>query len=298
MSAPDRTFRSAIDSGRLALSAELTLKRESTAVDVHEQVALFRDRVDALQVNDNPPAWVTMSALAATALVLEAGMDAVPILTCRDRNRIALQSDLLGLRALGVGSAVLIRGRRVGKKHALHGSTVFDLTGRELIAMASGLNEDPALSAGRELLIGTGAKAFRARPGWAAESLLARAEAGARFLQTQLCFNLDLLSHWLQQLVEAQLTWRYSIIVSVTALPSVETASWVKENMPDSKIPDALIERLAGADDPEREGIAICAETMRRIAELPAISGIHLMTMGNPGHLAAAIDESGLAAGA
>lgn len=288
------TFQGAIRAGRLALSAELTLARESTAADVARQAALFRDRVDGVQVNDNPLAWVHMSALAASSLLLAEGVDPVPILTCRDRNRIALHSDLLGLRALGASSVILTRGRRVGKKHALHASTVFDLTGRELIAMAAALNEDEALAETPGLLLGTGAKVYRARRGWAAESLLARAEAGAEFAQTQLCFNVSLLRQWMQRLVEAKLTWRYSVIVSVTVLPSVATARWVKENLPDSKVPEPLIRRLEQATDPEREGIAICAETMREIAEVPGVSGINLMTTGSPEQLAAAIDDSGL----
>ena len=98
----------------------------------------------------------------------------------------------------------------------------------------------------------------------------------------------------MQRLVEAQVTWRYSIIVSLTCLPSAETARWVKENMSDSKIPKGIIERLEQAADPEREGIAICAEKMQQIAEIPGISGVNLVTMGNPEHLAAAIDLSKL----
>lgn len=294
MKAVTRTFRQALEAGEFTLTAELSLTRESTADDLAAQVSLFEGRVDAVQVNDNPLAWVHLSALAACAIVRGEGMDCVPILTCRDRNRIGLMSDLLGLRALGVSSALLTRGRRVGKKHALHASTVFDMTGRELIAMAAGLNEDESLSAGQDLLIGTGVKAYRARPGWAAESLVARAEAGARFVQTQLCFNVDLLRHWMQRLVEAQVTWRYSVIVSLTVLPSVKTAAWVKEQMPDSKIPDAVIERLEGADDPRAEGVRQCVETLQAIAEVPGVSGVHLMTMGNPEDLAEAIDASGL----
>ena len=103
------TFRKAIQDGRFAVTAELSLKRESSAAEISRQALLFKDRVDAMQVNDNPLAWVHMSALAAASLLLKQGMDAMPILTCRDRNRIGLQSDLLGLRALGVSSAILTR---------------------------------------------------------------------------------------------------------------------------------------------------------------------------------------------
>ena len=291
---PVNTFQKSIRDGRFALSAELSLKRESSSAEINRQALLFKDRVDAMQVTDNPLAWVHMSALAASGLLLQEGMDAIPILTCRDRNRIALQSDLLGLRALGVSSSILTRGRKVGKNHALHASTVFDLLGRELIAMAAALNEDEGLAKGEKLFIGTGAKAYRAHKGWVADTLVSRADAGAEFIQTQLCLNIDLLKNWMQCMVEAKLTWRFSIIVSMTCLPSAKSARWVKDNMTDSKIPKGLIERLEQSADPEQEGINICAEKMQQVAEIPGISGINLLSMGEPEHLGAAIDLSGL----
>jgi methylenetetrahydrofolate reductase (NADPH) len=287
------TFRAAVHGQRPTITAELTLGRGSTAADVAGQADLLRGKVDAMQVTDNPLAWVHMSALAGSALLLNAGMDAIPILSCRDRNRIALQSDLLGLRALGVSSLMLMRGRRVPRKHALHASTVFDLSGRELIAMARALDEDA--DAPDPFFIGIGAKAHRAREGWRAESLQAKAEAGAEFLQTQLCFNLDILRHYMDRLVEARTTWKFSVIVSLAPLPSADTARWVKEQMPDSKIPEALIKRLEQAPDPELEGIRICAEAMQEVAEIPGITGVHLMSTGSPEHISAAIDASRLA---
>lgn len=185
------------------------------------------------------------------------------------------------------------RGRRVGRKHALHASTVFDMLGRELISLGAGLGEET----GQPFFVGCGAKAGRVRPGWKAEGLQARADAGAGFMMTQLCFNLDLLSAWLEALVDRRLTWRFSVVVSLAAFPSAETARWVKANMVDSKIPDALIERMEHAQDEEAEGVAICAETMRSVAALPGVAGINLMSMGSPELLAAAIDASGLAPG-
>ncbi len=288
---PPRRFQAAVSGADTAISAELALHRNSDAGYIAAQAELFRARVDGLQIQDNPLAWVNMSVLAASSLLLAAGVDPVPRVTCRDRNRIGLLSDLLGLRALGVQSLLLGRGRRVGKKHPLHATTVFDMTGRELISMAAELDEDEASS---PFFIGTGAKAHRVKPGWRAEALTARGEAGAQFVQTQLCFNADLLKHWLDALVEAQLTWRYSIVVSLTVFPSADSARWVKENMLDSKIPDSIIERLEGADDEAAEGVAICAEAMREIAALPGVSGLHLMNLGEPELLAQAIDASGL----
>lgn len=288
---PSRRFQAAVSGAGTAISAELALHRDSDAQSIAAQAGLFRERVDGLQIQDNPLAWVNMSVLAASSLLLAEGVDPVPGLTCRDRNRIGLLSDLLGLRAIGVQSLMLGRGRRVGKQHPLHATTVFDMTGRELIAMAAELDEDEEA---RPFFIGTGAKAHRVKQGWAADALTSRGEAGAQYVQTQLCFNVDLLRHWLAAMVEARLTWRFSVVISLTVFPSADSARWVKANMSDSKIPDAVIERLDAADDEAAEGVAICAETMREIAGIPGVSGLHLMNLGEPELLAAAIDASGL----
>jgi methylenetetrahydrofolate reductase (NADPH) len=99
----------------------------------------------------------------------------------------------------------------------------------------------------------------------------------------------------MDRLVEARTTWKFSVIVSLAPLPSADTARWVKEQMPDSKIPEALIKRLEQAPDPELEGIRICAEAMQEVAEIPGITGVHLMSTGSPEHISAAIDASRLA---
>ena len=280
------TFREALRVGTLAMSAELTVQRNSTADDVRRQADLLGRLVDGIQVTDNPYAWVQMSALSAAAILLDHGFDAVPILSCRDRNRTALHSDLLGLEALGVSSMMLMRGHRVPKDHSLPAATVFDLTGRELIAMASALNSKP--------LIGTGARVFRPGPRWQAESLTARAAAGAGFIQTQLCLNMEILRRYMKRFVAAGLAERFSVMVSLSPLPSAQTALWVKKNMSDSRIPDTVVSRLEDAADPEQEGILICAELMQQVSEIPGVSGINLMTTGNPEAIPAAIRASAL----
>lgn len=292
-----RTFREAVQGERFTLTAELTVKRRTGADDIRRQADVLGRYVDAIQVTDNPYAWVQMSALAAAGILVDHGIDAVPILTCRDRNRIALEADLLGLRALGVTSLILTRGHRVPKKHAVQAQNVFDATGRDLIALAHSMGEDEDLPPGRAFFIGTGSRVFRPNPGWKAESLTERAAAGARFLQTQLCFNLDILRHYMQSMVEAKLTWRYSVIVSLAVLPSAVTAQWVKKNLSDSRIPKPVIQRLQDSADPAAEGIAICAELMQEIAQIPGVSGIHLMTTGDQDAIPAAIEASGLGRG-
>lgn len=279
-------FKRAVCGDTFAIAAELTLKRDSTAGDVLSQAETLGRWVDGIQVTDNPYGWVQMSALSAAAILTEQGFDPVPVLTCRDRDRLALESDLLGLGALGVTSLMLMRGHRVPKDHAVPATTVFDLAGRELISLATSLDS--------EFFIGTGARMFRPGPRWRADSLTARSEAGACFVQTQLCFNMKIIRQYMQRFVAAGLDRKFSVMVSLSPLPSATTANWVRKNMSDSRIPAALIKRLENANDPAREGIEICAELMREISTVSGVSGVNLMTTGDPGAIPAAIRASGL----
>jgi methylenetetrahydrofolate reductase (NADPH) len=289
-----KKFREALQSQDFSISAELTLRREYTTSDVHRQVDTLGELVDGIQVTDNPWSWVQMSAVSAASLVLQKGIDPIPMLSCRDRNRIALESDLIGLRAMGVTSVLLTQGEKVPDDHQVKARGVFDTTSLELVTMAAALNDDPSLGPNEEFFIGTGAKVFRPPTEWPAEKLKARADAGARFLQSQFCFNTDIIREYMDALVRLKLTWKCAVIISLTVLPSVEAAIWLKKKIRQAKIPIRLIERLQDAADAELEGIKICSELMQEISEIPGISGVNLMTTGNPESIPAAIKASGL----
>jgi methylenetetrahydrofolate reductase (NADPH) len=285
-----KTFRKALQGTGFPITAELFLRRQSTVDDALQQASQLTGYVDAVQVADNPNSWVQISPLALSSLLIRQGIDPIPRLSCRDRNRIALQSDLLGLRAMGVSSLILVKGSPLPEGNDLNAKPVFDLNCPELVTMAQAMNEEDWPGAGHEFVIGTGATVFGPEPGWKADYLLARAKAGARFLQTQPCFNLVLLRRYLQGLVQAKVTWKYSVIVTLAPLPSANMARWLAENHQGTLIPDALIERLKNSADPEREGIEICTSLMREIVDIPGVSGINLLTLGRPEAVVAAIE--------
>ena len=270
------------------------MRREYTVSDVHRQVDTLGGLVDGIQVTDNPWSWVQMSAVSAASLVLQKGIDPIPMLSCRDRNRIALQSDLIGLRAMGVTSVLLTRGEKVPDDHQVKARTVLDTTSLELVTMAQELNNEPSLGSNEDFFIGTGVKVSRPPTGWPAEKLKERADAGARFLQSQFCFNTDIIREYMKALVRLKLSWKCAVIISLTVLPSAETAIWLKKKTRQAKIPLWLIERLQDAADAELEGIKICSELIQEISEIPGVSGINLMTTGNPESIPAAIKASGL----
>ncbi len=288
------TFRDALQGTGLPITAELSMPGRLTADDMLRQADRLADSVDAIQVAESLGSGVRAAPLALAGLLLRNGIDAVPRISCRNRNRIALQSDLLGFRALGIGSLVLVKGSHVPGEKASPAKSVFDANCPELVAMAQGITEETWRGSAHEFVIGTGATVYAPEPGWSAGYLQARAAAGARFLQTQPCFNIDLMSRYMEALVQAKLTWKFSVIVTLAPLPSVPVARWLMENGRSVLLPESILERLETARNPENEGIEICAGLMRDYSKLPGVSGFNLLALGKPAAVAAAIRASGL----
>jgi methylenetetrahydrofolate reductase (NADPH) len=289
-----RTFREAIQNRDFALTAQLNLARESDRESILEQAAVLAPQVDALQIPDNPDARVQLTPLAVSGILLENGIDPVAHLGCRDRNRLALESELLSLGLTGVTSLFLLRGDELPAGHRPKVQQVFELGGKKLIEAARALADDPSVPAVPDFCIGTAAMVFNPKAQWQPSSLLAKVEAGARFIQTQLCFDMAALRRYMTHLVDAQLTWRCAIIVSLAALPSAVSARWLRKNLRGSLVPMKVVRRLEQARDAEREGVAICAELLEELAEIPGVTGANLLTPGDPETVSAAIRASGL----
>jgi len=289
-----KTFREALQKKDFVITAELNLTRESDATAVVEQAAVLGTYVDAIQVPDSPDARVQMTPLAVSNILIQSEIDAIAHLSCRDRNRVALESELLSLGAVGVTSVLLLRGDELPRNHRPKVKQVFELGGKKLIETARALADDPTVASVPDFCIGTVATVFTPWAGWHPSSLLARVEVGARFIQTQLCFDMAALSRYMTHLVDSQLTWRTAIIVSLATLPSAVTARWLRKNLRGSLVPKKVVRRLEQARDPEQEGVAICAELLQKLGEIPGVSGAHLMTPGDPTTIPAAIQAAGL----
>ena len=289
-----KTFREAIQLRDFVISAELNLFRETDKAAVVEQATILAAHTDAIQLPDSPNARVQMTPLTISNVLLQNGIEVIPHLSCRDRNRVALESELLSLGAMGVTSVLLLRGDTLPDDHRPRVKQVFELGGKDLIEAACALADDPTVTSVPDFNIGTVATVFNPKAGWKPRSLLSKVEAGARFIQTQLCFDGAALRRYMTHLVEAQLTWKTAVIVSVATLPSAVSARWLRENLRGSMVPDKVIRRLEQARDPEREGIEICAELLQELGEVPGVSGAHLITPGNAETISAAIQAAGL----
>lgn len=297
---PSSNLARALDEGRFAVTAELVPPASASADDLMARAAPLKGVVDAVNVTDNPRARAHMSSLAASAILVREGIEPVMQLVCRDRNRIALQSDLLGAAALGVQNILVLGGDppEVGDEPDAKG--VFDTDSQTLTRIAVGMRDDGRFGSGRKIA---------SRPDFFlaaadiptaeideehAARLAARADAGAQFLQTQLCYDVDVVRGYAEGLCAAGLDKRLAVLIGVGPLASAKSARWMRDNLYGTIIPEAVIARMEAAPDPRAEGIAVCAELMREFAAIPGIAGAHIMSPVDASMIPEAVEASGL----
>ncbi|NNK37037.1 MAG: hypothetical protein HKP03_01040 [Xanthomonadales bacterium] len=284
-------FQQAIRSGRLALSAELLPDPGQEPARELERARRLADRFDAVIVNPAAGEPATPPPAAMAALLLREGIDPVCVLNCRDRNRIALYSELLGLRAAGVRSVVLERGEDTGlPKHA---KPVYDVDVRELSAIAQELNEDEA-APGQEFLVGARLPLIDPAADWNDQPLAALASAGTEVLLTRPCLDGKRTRDMMARFVAERLTWRFSVVVTLAVPVSSEEARRLADSVPGSRVPASLFEELDTAADPRTEGIGLGARLIRETAELPGVSGINLLCLDEVEPLLSAVAGAGI----
>jgi len=252
-----------LESGAFVVTSEFAPPDSADPEDLYRAAAPFRGVVDALNVSDGAGACCHLSSTAACALLLEAGCEPIMQMTCRDRNRIAIQADILGAAALGVGNLLCLTGDGVENGDHPGAKPVFDLDAVSLLDTARRLCDEGCFLSGRRLesaprlLLGAAdnpfAPPFDARPARLAKKI----GAGARFVQTQYCFDVPLLARYMSRVRDQGLHERCFILVGVGPLVSVKAAQWLQRRVPGVRLPDAVIARLESAADPLREGIRI-----------------------------------------
>ena len=287
-----KTLHDAIRFNRFAIIGQLRLHQDDTRDDVLRQARTLAPVVDAVGVTDCPYGVLHMSGLAVSSLLLQDGIDPVLHLSARDRNRIALKSELLGAAALGVTSMLLMRGDPLPNEVQPVTKQVFDTGGKRLLASASQLSEFQVANGRPELFLGTIATVFDAKETWKPTELAGKISAGARFLQTQLCLDVDLLKRYVKRLAAAKLTWQCHVIVSIPVLTSPEMARWLYDNLRGSVMPEQLVRDFDDAKDPEAFGIDYCATMINELRQIPGVSGVNLSTTGDPASVVAAVNQA------
>jgi methylenetetrahydrofolate reductase (NADPH) len=274
--------------GQFAVTAEIGPPRDADASFIARKAALLRGWVDAANVTDNQGAKVRMSSLAGSLLVQRAGVEPVMQLTCRDRNRMALQSDLLAAGALGIPNVLLLTGDHPRFGDHPGAKPVFDLDGVQLTWVARTLRDDGMLMSGQPLptpprwLIGTVENPFAPPTAFRARRLAKKVAAGAEFVQTQYVFDVGLFTRWMTDVRELGVAQHCSVIAGVGPIRSLRVLEFMRTGVPGIHVPDDVERRLRGvrSDKVAAEGIELCVETIQQVAEIAGVSGVHIMAFG------------------
>ncbi len=289
-------------SGRFAVTAELAPVDTADPQAVYDQALVLSEVADAINVTDASGAHVHMSSVAACALLTRAGYEPVYQISCRDRNRIAIQGDVLGAAALGVRNVLCLTGDGVQAGDQPEAKPVFDLDSIQLLQMIRIMRDRSKFLSGRHLEVPPAlfmgaasnpfAPPFEARP----YRLLKKVEAGADFIQTQYCFDLPRLEQFMARVRDLGLHERVYILVGVGPLRSARAAHWMSQNVPGVYIPDQVIDRLEKTpkNQQREEGIQICIEIIEQVRAIEGISGIHVMAYRQEETVSEIIQRAGL----
>ncbi|HZC56653.1 MAG TPA: methylenetetrahydrofolate reductase [Xanthobacteraceae bacterium] len=272
---------------RFVMTAEITPPVAFDGQELLRKAAALKGLADAVNVTDGAGARAHMSALAAASLLLGAGIEPVLQLTCRDKNRIALQSELMGAAALGIRNLLILTGDDPKAGDQPDTKPVFDVDSKTLIETARRLRDEGTLPTGRKVdgkaafFIGAADMPIDPPAGWYPNALLAKRKSGAQFAQTQFCMDAAIVRRYVGALAAAGITNDLAILIGVNPLRSAKSAAWMKSHLLGTIIPDAHIQRLEKTAEPAREGIRICVELIEELSTIPGVAGVHIMAPGN-----------------
>jgi methylenetetrahydrofolate reductase (NADPH) len=282
-----RSFEERLRAGRFVMTAEVTPPVSCDAQDLLRKAAPLRGLADAVNVTDGAGARAHMGALAAAAILERAGIEPILQLACRDKNRIALQSELMGAAALGIRNLMMLGGDDPKAGDQPETKAVFDIDSKTLIETARRLRDEGVLPSGRKVagraafLLGAADVPIDPPAGWQPDALRAKVSAGAQFAQTQFCMDPAIVRRYVGALAAAGLTPQLAVLVGVNPLRSAKSARWMKDRLFGTLIPDALIVRMEQAADPAQEGVRICVELIEELSTIPGVAGVHIMAPGN-----------------
>jgi len=300
---PASAFARACRSGRFVVTAEMTPPDAADGEDLLERAACLRGLVDAINLTDGAGAHCHMSSLAAAALLAAEGHETVFQVSCRDRNRIAMQADVLGAAALGVRNLLCITGDHTAIGDHPEAKPVFDLDSVSLLQMARRMRDAGTYASGRkltarpDLFLGATINPFAPPYEGRIANLERKLAAGAQFIETQYCLDVPRLAAFLERVRSRGLEGRFHLIVGTGPLPSARAARWLQARVPGMHVPEPLIRRLERAADPVREGVRICVEIVDQLAGLRGVAGVHLMAHRREALLAEIIDRAALRRG-
>jgi methylenetetrahydrofolate reductase (NADPH) len=289
-------------SGRFAVTAELNPPDSADPYSVYERALVLAEVCDAINSTDASGANVHMSSVGVCALLTRAGYEPVMQVSCRDRNRIAIQGDLLGAAAMGVRNVLCLTGDGVMTGDQPEAKPVFDLDSISLLRTARILRDQGHFLSGRKLevaprlFLGAAENPFVPPYDYRPLRLGKKIEAGADFIQTQYCFDMPRMREFMKQVCDLGLNERAYILIGVGPLRSAKAAEWMRRKVPGVIIPDEVVKRLQGVPPArqQEEGKRICVEIIRELTGLCGVSGVHVMAYRQEELVAEIIEEAGL----
>lgn len=276
-----------LTAGHFAFTGELGPPRGTDADEVRKKASYLKGIVDAVNITDNQTAVVRMSSWAASIIVIQEGLEPNYQMVCRDRSRLAMQSDILGAYAHGIRNMLCLTGdhQKFGDHPQAKG--VFDIDSMQLIGMVKKMRDEGKFLGGTEIshppkiFIGAAANPFAEPFEWRVYRLAKKIKAGVDFIQTQCIYNMDKFREWIKQANDMGLTEKVFILAGVTPMKSVGMAKYMKSNVPGMDVPDELVKRLQGVDKKMQadEGIKIACEQIEEFKQLKGVAGVHLMAI-------------------
>jgi CO dehydrogenase/acetyl-CoA synthase delta subunit len=292
-----------LTSGEFAVTGELGPPKNGNAEHVREKARLLKGSVDAVNITDCQTAIVRMSSISAGLLTLAEGVEPVIQMTCRDRNRIGMQSDILGAAALGLKNLLCLTGdhQKFGNHPGSKG--VFDMDSIQLLGMVKTMRDEKKFQCGEvikshepKLFLGAAANPF-AGPSeqFRAARLAKKVANGADFVQTQIIYNVERFARFMQAVRDLGLHKKVHILAGVTPPKSVGMARYMKSSVPGMDVTDEVIKRMQGAKDKEDEGINICVDIIRQVREIEGVAGVHIMAIEWESAVPEIVSRAGLA---
>jgi len=289
-----------LNRGEFAVTAEIAPPASADPDAVRRVAAMYRDVADACNVTDCQRALVKMSSLAASVLVMQEGVEPIMQMVLRDRNRIALQADLLGAASLGIRNVLCLRGDDPRAGNEKEAAGVFDLTTEDMITTFRNLREKGILRGGElveyppRVLIGAAANPFAGSPEESFANLRGKVMAGADFIQTQAIYDVDAFEEWMRLVRKEWLHDRVHILAGVIPLRSLKMAKFMAEKVPGIAIPKDIMERIASAPDPKAEGISIALRTIKALRKVEGVRGVHIMAVNWEDVVPTLVKDAGL----
>jgi methylenetetrahydrofolate reductase (NADPH) len=279
----------ALENGQFVVTAEISSPQNTDFETIRENANLIKDYVDAFNVPDGQAAVVAMASWGVCLVGIEEGIDAIAHMTCRDRNRIALQMDILAISASGVNNILCLSGDPISFGNHPEAKPVFDLDSIQLIRMVKKLRDERKFDNGEsivgpepKLFIGAALNPFAQPLESAVCRLKDKVTAGADFVQTQPIYNIEEFKKWMALLREEGLHEEVKIIAGITPVTSLAAARYMKIKIPDVDIPEMIIDRLKKARNKEEvaeEGVKIAVETIKQLKQIEGVAGVHIMTL-------------------